>query len=564
MHQNYASPPRPPAWKLFALLILLLTAGIGLAAFAAVWIMESAARLGGPVSEFLLEKGADRVMRRCILAVGLIFLGLFLKIAGWRGWRDSGFNLGPHWRRQLGRGILIGLVTLGGMSVAAWLLDFRIITPPADWAVMPDKTISFLLSGITVGLLEEIICRGILFRIGARLWRAWPAAVISSAIFALAHFLSPAPEAFEAATPGAAVWRVYLDTFANIPRTDAFVLRFCNLTLLGIVLCAFLMRTGGLWQSIGAHTAWVWVIKFHHFFTETNHARPASIWFGTLADFTDALLAAIMLLALLAAAVMLRRPRSVTPALAFRHHGWVWHAAPDQAAALRAWLARHWPAAAPGPLPFTQAGDAGRVLKHYRGCRVAALDGLVLKAYWPRRGLRDGWQALFHAGRARRGFEIARQLDAAAIPTAPALGWCAAWRGGRCWVEYLLTAELPAEPLADRLARPDFPADKRAALLAAYGRLAAAFHSNKYSNRDLKHENVMAGGDPARLWVVDLDGVRRQWRVSRRRASRDLFRVGACLASRGWAAPDDVAAFFDGYNQGVPLRLRRDAFPARH
>ncbi len=97
------------------------------------------ARLGGPIGEYLAEKGADRVMRRCIMAVGLIFLGIFLKIAGWRGRRDCGFGANPLWLRQLGRGLLIGVATLGGMSLAAWLLDFRIITPPADWAVMPAK-----------------------------------------------------------------------------------------------------------------------------------------------------------------------------------------------------------------------------------------------------------------------------------------------------------------------------------------------------------------------------------------------------------------------------------------
>ncbi len=561
MHQNHTASPRPPAWQLFTLVALLLTAGIGLAAFAAVWIMEWA-RLGGPIGEYLAEKGADRVMRRCIMAVGLIFLGIFLKIAGWRGRRDCGFGANPLWLRQLGRGLLIGVATLGGMSLAAWLLDFRIITPPADWAVMPAKTVSFLLSGITVGLLEEIICRGILFRISARIWRPWPAAVISSAIFALAHFLSPAPEAFEAASPGAAAWQVYLDTFANIPRTDAFLLRFVNLTLLGIVLCAFLMRTGALWQSIGAHAAWVWVIKFHHFFTETNRARPTSIWFGTLADFTDSLLAAIMLLAVLLAAII--RRRAVEPPVAFRHHGWVWQAAPEQADRLRDWLTRHWPAAgAAGPPPFTQNSGGGHELKHYRGCRVTSLDGLVIKAYWPRRRLWNGWHLRSRAGRARRGFDLARLLTAAGIPTAPALGWCAAWRGGKRRAEYLATAELAAEPLAQRLARPELPLADRAALMADYGRLAAAFHRNKYSNRDLKYENVMAGGDPIQRWAVDLDGVRRHWRITRRRARRDLFRVGDCLASRGWAAPADTEAFFAGYNSGVPPRVRRRNLPAR-
>jgi hypothetical protein len=189
------------------------------------------------------------------------------------------------------------------------------------------------------------------------------------------------------------------------------------------------------------------------------------------------------------------------------------------------------------------------------------LDGLIIKTYWPSRKLLRKFHQIF---RARRGFTTARRMNAIGISTASAIGWTSAWRGWWNWAGYLLTEELPAEPLADRLARPTLSPAERATLMADYGRLAASFHTNNYSNRDLKYENVMVGGAPARLWAVDLDGVRRKLRISRRRAERDLFRIGDCLMTRGWAAPADVAAFFDGYNQNVPPRLHRNAFPTRH
>lgn len=89
------------------------------------------------------------------------------------------------------------------------------------------------------------------------------------------------------------------------------------------------------------------------------------------------------------------------------------------------------------------------------------------------------------------------------------------------------------------------------------------FHAGNYSNRDLKHENVMVGVDQ-RLWAVDMDGIRKKIRITRRRAARDLFRIGDCLAKFNRAEPPDVQAFFSGYNRLVPPRLRRHDFPARN
>ena len=102
----------------------------------------------------------------------------------------------------------------------------------------------------------------------------------------------------------------------------------------------------------------------------------------------------------------------------------------------------------------------------------------------------------------------------------------------------------------------------RAGVMRAYGHLAAKFHRHGFFNRDLKHENVLcASTDPRQLWVVDLDGVRWRGWITRRRAARDLRRVGLSLATAGWSGKTDLAAFFNAYNAAVPARLRREGFP---
>ncbi|MFN2350948.1 MAG: type II CAAX prenyl endopeptidase Rce1 family protein [Kiritimatiellia bacterium] len=440
------------------------------------------------------------------------------------------------------------MLSLGAISVAAWWTEARVLTLPPSWSVMPRRAASYLASGVVVGLLEEIICRGVLFRLFKRLWRFWPAAIFSSALFAIAHFLSPHPDAFIAGNTWTAVLQVYLDTFAGAWRNTAFLMRLTNLTLLGMVLCAFLERRGSIWLSVGAHAGWVWIIKFHAFLTIANPARPSGIWFGERADFTDGLLAAGLMIALLIWSLTNRHTTKV------RQGKLTWHVDHERADDWRQWLRQHaWEHPGNGP------EAPGRTLKAYDGCRVSALDGLVIKARWPRAGW-GGRRFAWRPSRARRNFHLGLRLRTVGLSTPAPLAWCSLRRHGLRCLEYLVTDELQgARPLTQRLARAT--AGERTLILEAYGALMARFHLLGYANRDFKHENVMAGDAPDRLWVVDLDGVRRRFHVTRRRAGRDLGRVGGCLAYVPGNSPDDTTAFFAGYNALAPLRLRRTDFP---
>lgn len=539
---------------IIGVIVLFLSLGIWLAAVTAVAILHGAASLGGGVHAYLNAAGGDRVMRRCLMGWAAVFLVGFLKVAGWRGWRDCGFTADDSswswkrgWRQAL-LGAAIGLLTLGSIGLLCGLFGARIIQYAPDGRSLLARAVSYLGAGLVVALIEETVCRGILFRLLARLWRAWPAALITSLLFALAHFLSPDPRVFLGPSFWATVNQVFVSTLAMVPQADHFSLRFLNLTLLGLVFCAFVARTGAIWLGVGAHAAWVWVIKFHWYYTDTNPAMPVNLWLGSRGDFMDSVAAALALVGLIVWAV--RRPAD--DGLVIRGGGLYWQVQPQFAAPFRRWL----------EYDFDKARNGTRILKTDSGTRIAAHNGWVLKQVWPR----NGWRRIrfaFRPSRARRTFRIARQLLQLGLPTPAPVAWAVQRRWGLRQQEFIVTEEIqPAEPLTDRLQRhsPD-PAWRRK-VMAAYGRLMAAFHRNGYSNRDFKHENAMCSVPaPDRLWVVDLDGVRHPRWVSRRRAARDLFRVGSSLAALGWNRPEDVRAFFEAYNADVPPRLRRGNFP---
>ena len=106
-----------------------------------------------------------------------------------------------------------------------------------------------------VALGEEILWRGLVFRLLARQWGFGLAAIVSSAAFAGMHLLSPGE------TPGVFGW--------------------LNLLLLGGVLCLLYRHSNTLWLPVGFHFSWnlvqtvLWAL-----FSSTGSHLTLSAYFG--------------------------------------------------------------------------------------------------------------------------------------------------------------------------------------------------------------------------------------------------------------------------------------------
>ncbi|MBI2438545.1 MAG: CPBP family intramembrane metalloprotease [Lentisphaerae bacterium] len=550
------------------LAVLFLGGATWLASASAVLIMQGASSFGGPLGAYLMEAGGGKVMRRCLLVFSLVFLLLFLRRAGWRGWKDCGFTTtDPDWSWRawhvgLRHGLILGILSMSAVGTLTILAGIHHPHVTLSAAELLKKVVLLLIAGLAVGFFEETVMRGIFFRVFARVWRAWPAAVLSSVVFAAAHFGEPSSTAFSGNSFLSITHSVFVSTFTSLWQIPRLTVQFINLTLLGIVLCAFVIRTKTIWFSVGAHAAWVWMIKLHELFTIFYPAAPLAAWLGKRNDFMDSPLATIILSGVLAWIMA----RAANSGQLLRRHGQTWHVLPSQGTRFSEWLACPPAQARPGspardvlqsaPLPDV------RVLKAYAGCRVTACGGMVWKEYYPVAGWR-GWRWRFLSSRTRRAFLMGRELTEHGIPTPTPIAWGCRRRCGLRLSDHGITAELKqAEGLTAWLERQARDPARRAEVMRAYGQLAGRFHRAGFSNRDLKHENVLcAQAEPEQLWVVDLDGVRRRLWISRRRAGRDLRRVGLSLRALGWCTPPDVGEFFAAYNASVSERLRREGFP---
>ncbi len=236
------------------------------------------------------------------------------------------------------------------------------------------------------------------------------------------------------------------------------------------------------------------------------------------------------------------------------YKGLVWQVETRNAEQVRAWLDRFFPVGEGEPVRYLQT-TANRF--------VAAAGGLVLKEAGPRPkrsrlafGLRPSTARLL----ARRSLA----LLACGVPTHEPVAWAVRRERGLRVRDYLLTREITGtELLTRRLDRFVGDPEGRHETLAAWGRLVAALHRNRFGNRDLKDANILCSLEgPLKFWVTDLEGLRRFPWLPARVAFGDLEPVALSLRRHGWLREaSDETAFFDAYNAEVPMRLRRRTLP---
>jgi CAAX protease family protein len=170
------------------------------------------------------------------LAQGLVTLlgfGAATWVVGGRALRLDATEL--RWRtalgaaRGFGAGLALGVVpaitvmVLGVATAgAAWLRDGGSLE---DWGVQVTKTLLLLAPA---ALAEELMFRGLPMLVLGRVLRRWPAILLLSLLFALAHIKNP----------------------------SVTVSGLGNITLAGILLSLAFYSPGGMWTAFGAHLGW--------------------------------------------------------------------------------------------------------------------------------------------------------------------------------------------------------------------------------------------------------------------------------------------------------------------
>lgn len=209
-------------WRLLLFLAIAIAAISGLVAVLSLLISFELGGLAEMALGFAaLTTGlliASAIMMRWIEKRPFAAIGLPLGKETWRGWLQGA---------AIGAAFMALVVVL--QTVVGWLRPAPDAGTVTGWLGMQaGMALMFAIAAAA----EELMLRGYAFQVLVEGMGAWPAVIITSVLFALAHL--------------------------GNPNIDALAL--VNIGLAGVILAGVYLRTRSLWVAIGLHWAWNWVM----------------------------------------------------------------------------------------------------------------------------------------------------------------------------------------------------------------------------------------------------------------------------------------------------------------
>ncbi len=129
---------------------------------------------------------------------------------------------------ELGLGAALGALIFAAVIGTIWVLGAYTVEGVSDWTPL----LAGLAGALSTGFFEEILFRGILFRIVEEALGTWLSIVVSALFFGLIHMVNP---------------------------NSHLLAGLCIALEAGVLLAAAYVLTRRLWLAIGLHAAWNYV-----------------------------------------------------------------------------------------------------------------------------------------------------------------------------------------------------------------------------------------------------------------------------------------------------------------
>ena len=237
------------AARLAAYFIAIVVGGALLAPIL-FWAAQALAARG--VFPFLAKYDFDTFFHRAILIAAVLLLWPLLRVSNVRALADLGLAPNPHWRRDIGSGLLLSVIPLlvcGALLIAWHVYSFRhVFVWPRFGRVV--------LATISVPFIEETFFRGIVLGILLRTGRKLLSVLAVSALFAAVHFLKGSER-----EPAIVTWtsgfESVADAFAGLGDPMIVLAAFATLFLIGCILADARVLTSSLWLPVGLHAGWI-------------------------------------------------------------------------------------------------------------------------------------------------------------------------------------------------------------------------------------------------------------------------------------------------------------------
>ena len=154
-----------------------------------------------------------------------------------RKWGEYGLPARFAFRQHFWLGSLAGFLAISSSLFAIFALHgFHLTGLAIHGKTLLTATTAWTAAFVVVGLGEEFAFRGYLQFTLTTGMGFWPAAILLSALFGLAHAANPGESKFG----------------------------LLSVVCFGLLFCLFLRRTGNLWWAVGFHAGWDWGQTFFY------------------------------------------------------------------------------------------------------------------------------------------------------------------------------------------------------------------------------------------------------------------------------------------------------------
>ncbi|MBI2992853.1 MAG: CPBP family intramembrane metalloprotease [Gammaproteobacteria bacterium] len=260
------------------------------------------------------EARFEKVITRSSAISALIASLIYLRATG--GWSLDGIGLATRsraWRGPLLTGMATGATLIFGMEVL--LLSLGVHEPEAGsdfgFAALAAQAGLALMAGILIGFIEEILFRGALYGAAERAMGATAATLLTSAVYAAAHYLKyPAPPPGEAI--GWLTWIKLYPTALNWFYYRSVYDAMAALFLLGVLLCVLRRHFGHIYTGMGLHAGIATALLMVKYATDHVRGAPWSFLVSRYDNYQGWLAAAVLLTAIVALTVIDRHRGAAT------------------------------------------------------------------------------------------------------------------------------------------------------------------------------------------------------------------------------------------------------------
>ena len=202
----------------------------------------------------------SRIFGRVYIALGIILFFCFRSRLKIGSLTELGLGRPYRWR-EVSLGFALAVASL--FAVVAALTFADIFTPVVrrSLASVLGRVFAALMTGLTVGCLEEIFFRGIIFKGLVGDTKPFTAFVVANLFYAAIHFVKPAEEASLSGIDPWAGFKFLVASFAPFLDPIEILPGLMGLFLVGLALSYAFLRTGALYFSVGLHAGWIFGLQ---------------------------------------------------------------------------------------------------------------------------------------------------------------------------------------------------------------------------------------------------------------------------------------------------------------